>query len=507
MNKLNIKEIAKKINIQEEELICYGNDKAKIKKLNKEETGNLILVTSINPTPYGEGKTTVSIALADALNKKTIVCLREPSMGPVFGLKGGATGGGMSQVIPSEDINLHFTGDFHAITSANNLLSAAISNHIYQGNELNIEKITFNRCLDINDRALRSIKLSDDITESFDITAASEIMAIFSLANSLEDLKERLRKIIIGYSFDKKIIYAKDLKIENALIAILKDAFLPNLVQTMENTPAIIHGGPFANIAHGCSSVIGIKTAQSLADYVVTEAGFGSDLGAEKFMNIVCKNNKLNPKCIVLVVTVKALKHNGKNNLVDGLENLKAHIDGLNNYNIPIVVAINKFNDDTSDEIEIIKNYCLKLGIEANISDSYNNGSLGSLELANSVIRNINEESKCNFLYNNEETIYEKTNKIAVKIYHAKDVEYSNLANKKIKFLEQNGLDKIPVCIAKTPYSLTDNKEILGYPVNHTIHVKDIKINNGAGFVTVYLENILTMPGLPKEPNYEKFKI
>lgn len=516
--KEDIKEIAKKLNINSADLICYGNDKAKIAMKPTNENGKLVLVTAINPTPYGEGKTTVSIGLADALKElkqKVLVCLRQPSMGPVFGLKGGATGGGYSQVVPMDEINLHFTGDFHAITAANNLLCAAIDNHIYQGNKLNIKEVTFNRTLDVNDRSLRQITINQNYsprTESFNITAASEIMALFCLATSLDNLKHRLGNIIIGYNEEDKPVFAKELNIEGALTVILKDAFKPNLVQTLENTPAIIHGGPFANIAHGCNSVVATKLSLSLADYVITEAGFGADLGAEKFLDIKCKNNNLNPNAIVLVATIKALKYNGEGEndiqkLKSGLANLEVHIDNLKQYKVPIIVCINKYQDNTEEEINIVKEFCQKKNVHVELSTAYIDGGKGAINLAKAVIEACNQENNFTPLYQDNQSIKEKIEIIATKIYHAKDIEYTKEALDKIKKIESWNLDKLPICIAKTQYSISDDPKKLGYPKDFKVTVKDVRLYNGAGFITVLLGNIMTMPGLPKTPNYEKIDI
>ena len=516
--KEDIKEIAQKLNINPDELICYGNDKAKIKINPTNENGKLILVTAINPTPYGEGKTTVSIGLADALHElkeKVLVCLRQPSMGPVFGLKGGATGGGYSQVVPMDEINLHFTGDFHAITTANNLLCAAIDNHIYQGNKLKIKKVTFNRSLDVNDRALRQITINENYnsrTESFNITAASEIMALFCLATSLDNLKHRLGNIIIGYNEENKPVFAKELKIEGALTVILKDAFMPNLVQTLEHTPAIIHGGPFANIAHGCNSVIATRSSLSLADYVITEAGFGADLGAEKFLDIKCKNNNLNPDAIVLVTTIKALKYNGEGDgelqkLSTGLSNLEVHIDNLKQYKVPIIVCINKYQDNIDEEINIVKAFCQKKNVPVELSTAYIDGGKGAINLAKTVIKLCDEKSNFTPLYQDNQSIKEKIEIIATKIYHAKDVEYTEEALEKINKIASWNLDKLPICIAKTQYSISDDPKKLGYPKDFKIMVKDVRLYNGAGFITVLLGNIMTMPGLPKTPNYEQIDV
>ena len=508
-NKLDINEIASKLLISKDELIVYGNDKAKVKKENGALNGKLILVTAINPTPYGEGKTTVTIGLHDALsklNKNSIAVLREPSMGPVFGLKGGATGGGYSQVIPSSDINLHFTGDIHAITSANNLLCAAIDNHIYNGNELKIREVLFSRCLDVNDRALRNIKLSNR-DEKFNITAASEIMSVFCVSKDIMDLKNNLGNIIIGIREDDSYVYAKDLKIEGSLTAVLKDAFYPNLVQTLENNPVLIHGGPFANISLGCNSIKATKLGLTLADYVITEAGFGADLGAEKFFDIKCR--KLNKKvdCVVLVATVRALKHYGNGNLSIGINNLTTHIENLLKNNSNIVVALNKYKDDIEEEIKFIEGTCKNYNVEFSITESYLNGSNGSIDLANKVLNVLENENEFKYLYNENDSLEEKINKLATNIYRATNVVYSEEAKEKIRIIEKNNLSYLPICVAKTQYSLSDDKNMLLISDNYSITVKDIDIYNGAGFITVLLGNILTMPGLNKRPNYENIDI
>ncbi len=436
-------------------------------------------------------------------------------MGPVFGLKGGATGGGYSQIVPMEEINLHFTGDFHAITAANNLLCAAIDNHIFKGNALRIKEVTFDRCLDVNDRALRSVSVSlndNPRKDSFNITSASEIMALFCLATSLDNLKHRLGNIIIGYNEDDEPVFARDLKIEGALTVILKDAFLPNLVQTLEGTPAIIHGGPFANIAHGCNSVVATKLSLGLADYVITEAGFGADLGAEKFLDIKCKNNDLKPNAIVLVATIKALKYNGigeneKEKLKSGLANLEVHMENLKQYNVPIIVCINKYEENTLEEINIVKDFCIEKGILVSTSTAYVDGGKGALDLAKEVINICDGESNFTPIYSDTDSIKDKIEAIATKIYHAKKVEYSNEALEKIERIEKWGLDKKPICIAKTQYSISDDPKKLGYPKDFNIKVRDIRLYNGAGFITVLLGNIMTMPGLPSVPNYEKIDI
>ena len=510
--KKDILEIAKEVGFDNKDVICYSDDKAKIKAEIKPQKGKLILVTAINPTPYGEGKTTVSIGLGDALHEmkeNVLICLRQPSMGPVFGLKGGATGGGYSQVVPMDEINLHFTGDFHAITAANNLLSAAIDNHIFAGNELKIKEVTFQRCLDVNDRALRrcEVALKDNPRkESFNITAASEMMVLFCLASSLDDLKQRIGNIIIGFNEEGNPVYARELNIEGALTVILKDAFVPNLVQTLENTPTIIHGGPFANIAHGCNTVVATKLSLGYADYVVTEAGFGADLGAEKFLDIKCKNNDLTPNVLVLVATTKALKYNGKNgdDLVTGLDNLQVHIDNLSKYKVPLLVCLNKYEGDTEEEINVVKEYCEKQNIDFEISDAYKNGGKGATKLAKLVMKKCEEESNFTPIYQDDKRIKEKIELLSKEIYHANSVKYSEEALEKIEMLEKLGLDKYPICVAKTQYSISDDPKKLGYPKDYEINVKDIRLYNGAGFITVLLGNIMTMPGLPKKPNYEQ---
>lgn len=521
-NILPIKEIAKKLSLTEDNIDYYGKYKAKINDINGDSNGKLILVTATNPTPYGEGKTTVSIGLGDALNKinkKTLITLREPSLGPVFGLKGGATGGGYSQVIPMEDINLHFNGDFHAITTANNLLCAAIDNHIYFGNELDIDvnNIKFQRCMDLNDRSLRNISL-ENRKDSFNITAASEIMVIFCLAKDLDDLEQRLGNILIGYSKSGNPIFAKDLKVQGAMTVLLKEAFKPNLVQTLENNPVIIHGGPFANIAHGCNSLVATEYSLKLADYVVTEAGFGADLGAEKFFDIKCKIGNLNPSCIVLVTTIKSLKYNAgvdKKNfdainvdaVVRGMENLKAHINNLKKYNVNIVVALNKYVTDTALEIRVIEDYCIEENIPFSICDSYLKGSDGAIDLAIKVVDACSSEKKLNYLYDDSWKIKDKITKIATEIYHASKINYTDKAYEEIENLQRLGMDKMPICIAKTQYSLSDDSKKLGSPKDFEITVRDIRLYNGAKFITVLLGDIMTMPGLPKCPNYEKIKL
>ena len=509
----DISNIASKLNLSLDDIEMYGRGKAKIVKDKGDKNGKVILVTAINPTPYGEGKTTVSIGLADAfnkLNKNVCLALREPSLGPVFGVKGGATGGGYSQVVPMEDINLHFTGDFHAITSANNLISAAVYNHIEQGNSLDIKKVTFNRCLDVNDRGLRNVKLeckSCEYIDHFNITAASEVMALFCLATDIDDLKKRLSRIIVGFNSKNEPIYVHDLKLEGALTVLLSNAFKPNLVQTLEGTPAIIHGGPFANIAHGCSSVTSIKLARSLSDYVITEAGFGSDLGAEKFLDIVCPTASITPSTIVLVVTVRALKYNGNDSLEKGICNIDAHLNHLKSYNVPIVVCLNKFTDDSLDDINYIKDYVNKLGYTCEVSDAYSKGGEGAIDLANAVIKSCDEVNDFKPLVDKSDNIKNKINKLNRLVYNSNYVEYSELAEEKIKLIDKLGLSYLPICVAKTQYSISDNPKLLGYPKDNVLHVKDLIINNGAGFITVLCGKIYTMPGLPKKPNYENIDL
>lgn len=535
---LKIKDIAKELGIDEEELIPYGHYKAKISqecidRLESEEDGKLILVTAINPTPAGEGKTTTSVGLAEGMykiGKKAVLALREPSLGPVFGIKGGAAGGGYAQVVPMEDINLHFTGDMHAITSANNLLCALIDNHIQQGNVLGIDprRIQIKRCLDMNDRALRNciIGLGGKVNgvpreDHFQITVASEIMAILCLADDLVDLKARLGRILVAYTYDGKPVFASDVEAVGAMTALLKDAINPNLVQTLENTPAIIHGGPFANIAHGCNSVRATKLALKLGDYAITEAGFGSDLGAEKFFDIKCRYAGLKPSCTVIVATIRALKYNGgvsKTELTaentealrKGIVNLGAHIENMRKYGVPAVVAINHFYTDTEAEIAIVREYCEKMGAKVAFSDVFLKGGEGGIELANAVIDTINEnEGKTNFapIYDEKLSIKEKLNIIVREIYRADGVSYTTGAEKAIKEIEAIGFDKLPVCVAKTQYSLSDDPTKLGCPKNFTITVRDVKLSAGAGFVVALTGDIMTMPGLPKVPAANKIDV
>ena len=535
---LPIKEVAASIGIEEDYLDYYGKYKAKLnddlfRATENNPDGKLILVTAINPTPAGEGKTTVTVGLGQAMNvigKKAIIALREPSLGPVFGIKGGAAGGGYSQVVPMEDINLHFTGDMHAITAANNLLCAIIDNHIQQGNELGIDqrRILFKRCMDMNDRALRNIVIGlggkvcgIPREDGFNITVASEIMAILCLAKNLTDLKERFENILVAYNYAGEPVYCKELGCAGAMTLLMKDAINPNLVQTLENTPAIIHGGPFANIAHGCNSARATKLALKLADYTITEAGFGSDLGAEKFLDIKCRAAGIKPSCIVLVATCRALKYNGGvpkaetsnenlDALAKGIVNLGAHIENMRKYGVPVIVAINKFYADTDAEIEFVKNYCKEFGAVACVSDGFAKGGEGAAELAQLVCDTIDaNESTNNFdhIYDAEKSIKEKIETIAKEIYRADGVIYTGNAEKAIKEIERLGRDKLPVCVAKTQYSLSDDPTKLGRPENFKITVRDVKLYSGAGFVTVMTGDILTMPGLPKAPSALKIDI
>ncbi len=504
---LKINEIANKLNIKDIE--NYGNYKAKINDLPKEAKAKLILVTSTSPTPFGEGKTTMSIGLNDALCKigqKSVVVLREPSLGPVFGIKGGATGGGYAQVVPMEDINLHFTGDFHAITSANNLIASAIDNHIFQGNSLNIKEVLFNRCLDLNERALRDITINskEKRNESFNITSASEIMAILCLSTNISNLKENIGNILVAKDINDEPIYAKDLKITDAATILLKDAIKPNLVQTLENNPAIIHGGPFANIAHGCNSIIATKLGLSLADYVVTEAGFGSDLGAEKFFNIKCRKASIYPDAVVINTTIRSLLYNGENDIKKGINNLYAHIDNIKKFTNNIIVCLNHFYNDDIKDINYLEEQLKINNIEFSISKAYELGSDGSTDLANKILNFTKENSK--FTYDLEDDTITKIKKVATNVYGATNVIIENDILEKIKYIESINKN-LPICIAKTQYSLSDDQFKLGRPSNFDITIKDIKLNNGAGFIVVLLGNIMTLPGLGKTPAYEGMQI
>ncbi len=527
----SIDEIVKSLDIKIEDLYFYGPHQAKLKpsftnSLKENKTSKLILVTAMSPTPAGEGKTTTTIGLADALfsiGKKSAACLREPSLGPVFGMKGGATGGGYAQVAPMDKINLHFTGDFHAITSANNLLAALIDNHIHHGNELNIDtnQISFKRCLDMNDRALRHIELKlgqNHRDTGFDITVASEVMAIFCLAESLEDLHYRLGEIEVAKRKDGVSIYAKDLKAEGAMTALLHDAFQPNLVQTLHGTPAFIHGGPFANIAHGCNSVIATKTALKLADYVVTEAGFGADLGAEKFIDIKCRQSGLKPDIIVLVATIRALKFHGGISVPElnqenlealelGFNNLRRHIENCSqHYGLDVVVSINQFNSDTEKEITWLQSAIDNMGFKAILCSHWSDGAKGAKDLANTVLEKLMKPKSCKFLYEDHLSLKEKITTIALKIYRAKEVEFSESALQKLLLLEKN-YASLPVCIAKTPYSFSSDPKAHGAPENHTLMIRELRLARGAGFVVAICGDLMTMPGLPKVPASEKMRL
>lgn len=526
---LPVTKIAEKIGIDFEELELYGKYKAKIsdeylKRIEHNENGKLILVTAINPTPAGEGKTTTSVGLGQAfgkLGKNAVIALREPSLGPCFGMKGGAAGGGMAQVVPMEDLNLHFTGDFHAITSANNLLAALLDNHIQQGNDLQIDtrQIVWKRCLDMNDRVLRNVVVglgdkADGVVreDHFVITVASEIMAVLCLAENLSDLKERLGNMVVAYTFDQKPVYAKDLKAVGAMAALLKDAMKPNLIQTLEHTPALIHGGPFANIAHGCNSIIATKTALKMSDYVITEAGFGADLGAEKFFDIKCRQGDLKPDAVVLVATIRALKYNGgeakdKLNaanldaLKKGICNLEKHIENLQKYQVPVIVTLNAFATDSEEETEYVKNFCLERNCEFALSKVWEFGGDGGIELANKVLDTL-EHKKSDFklLYPSEESLLYKIETIAKEIYGAATVNFQGKSLKQLQKLEEMGFGKLPICMAKTQYSLSDDATKLGRPENFELNIRDAYVLNGAGFVVVLTGSVMTMPGLPKTP-------
>jgi len=531
-----IKEVAAMLGIDEDELEYYGKYKAKVspqlwERVKNNRDGKLILVTAVNPTPAGEGKTTTTVGLGQAMHKigkKAVIALREPSLGPVMGVKGGAAGGGYSQVVPMEDINLHFTGDMHAITAANNLLSAAIDNHLQQGNALNIDprQIVWKRVMDMNDRALRNIIVglggkANGVPreDGFMITVASEVMAILCLATDLMDLKERLGRIVIGYTYDNQVVTAKDLKVDGAMTLLLKDAIKPNLVQTLENTPCFMHGGPFANIAHGCNSVAATRLALKLADYVITEAGFGADLGAEKFMDIKCRYGGFKPDAIVIVATVRALKYNGGvlkedlkvenlDALKNGIVNLQKHIENMQSYGVPVVVSINSFDTDTNAEIEYIQQFCADMGVECSISEVFAKGGEGGIDLAEKITRVIDSTpSDFKLLYDEKLSIKEKIEIITTKIYGGTRVAYTSAAEKSIKRLELLGYDKLPVCMAKTQYSLSDDPSLLGRPEGFTLNVREVRVSAGAGFIVVLTGDIMTMPGLPKQPSAEKIDI
>ena len=529
--KIHIRDVAAKVNIPEENLIPYGHDAAKInfdfiEKSKSNPDGKLILVTAINPTPAGEGKTTTSVGLNDGLNKigkKSIVCLREPSLGPCFGMKGGAAGGGYAQVVPMEEINLHFTGDFHAITAAHNLLSSLIDNHIYWGNELQIDqrRITWGRVVDLGDRSLRKVNvnlggISNGFPreDKFDITVASEIMAIFCLANDINDLQKRIGDIIIAYKRDKSPIYARDVKADGPMTVLLKNALMPNLVQTLENNPAIIHGGPFANIAHGCNTVIATKTGLKLADYVVTEAGFGADLGAEKFLDIKCRKAGLTPSVVVIVATVRALKSHGGVEKADlnnenvaavekGFENLQRHIENIQSFGLQPIVAINSFTLDTEAEGKVISDGCEKMGVKAILCSHWANGGDGTLELAEEVVKicDSNDPNKFKFMYEDNISLEEKIRSVAQKIYRADDIVIDKSVSDQLKGFEESGYGNLPICIAKTQYSFSTNPSLRGAPNGFTVPVREVRLSAGAGFIVVVTGQIMTMPGLPKVPS------
>ena len=522
--KKHIAEVAGKLGIKEEDLILYGNHKAKIQTKNIKKDINkdakLVLVTSINPTSSGEGKSTVTIGLSDGLNrigKKSCVALREPSLGPVLGRKGGAAGGGYAQVVPMEDINLHFTGDMHAITTAHNAIAVLVNNHVFQGNELEIDKIVFNRVMDMNARDLRHIKVNAgtdlERLDGFDITVASEIMAILCLSEGLGDLKEKLSNILVAYNKKGEPVYLKDLKIEGVITSLLKDAVKPNIVQTLENNPAIIHGGPFANIAHGCNSILATKTALKFADYVITEAGFGADLGAEKFLNIKCRKAGLKPKAAVVVATVKALKLHGDieekdlkeenlEALAKGVQNLEKHIENLRKFNLPIVVALNVFVTDTEKELAFLENWAKEQGVEFSRTEVWEKGGLGGIDLAEKVVKAVEGNDKeLQLLYKDEASITEKIETVCREIYGADGVNFSDEVKAEIEKIENLGFKNLPVCMAKTPASLTDNAKIKGRPTGFNITINDVKLRSGAGFVVAYANKVLTMPGLPKVPS------
>jgi formate--tetrahydrofolate ligase len=524
--KKNITEIASKLNIDENDLHPFGHHTAKIdfnKIKEKKENSKLILVTAITPTPAGEGKTTTSVGLSDGLckiGKQSIVCLREPSLGPSFGMKGGAAGGGYAQVVPMENINLHFTGDFHAITSANNLLASLIDNHIYWGNKLQIDirRVSWKRCVDLNDRALREITANlggiangYPRTDGFNITVASEVMAIFCLANDLKDLERRLGNITVAYTRDKKPVFAKDLNAQGPMTVLLKEALMPNLVQTLENNPAIIHGGPFANIAHGCNSIIATKTSLNLSEYVVTEAGFGADLGAEKFLDIKCRKGDLTPSAVVLVATIRALKMHGgvdKKNLqtenvdavIKGTSNLKRHIENMHKFGLPVVVAINHFVADTDKEVEALKEECKQLNIEAITCKHWAKGGEGTIDLANKVVELAEKKNDFKFIYEEDMPLIDKVRNIAKKIYRADDIIVDNKILDQLAQFEEAGYGKFPICIAKTQYSFSTDPNNKGAPVNHSIPIREVRLSSGAEFIVVVCGEIMTMPGLPSVP-------
>ena len=518
-----IEKIGEQLGLKKGDLELYGPYKAKVSlsiydKLKTKKDGKLILVTAITPTPAGEGKTTTTVGLGQAfyqLGKKSMICLREPSLGPCFGIKGGAAGGGYSQVLPMEDINLHFTGDIHAVTAANNLLAAIIDNHLHHGNSLGInpKKITWRRCLDISDRSLRSIVVGlgkgNGATreDGFDISVASEIMAVLCLSTTVQDLKKRLENIIVATSYAGKPIYVKDLKAAGSLTVLLKDALKPNLVQTLEGSPAFVHGGPFANIAHGCNSLIATKTALKLTDYVITEAGFGADLGAEKFFDIKCRLGELKPNIVVIVASIRALKHHGIGNLKNGIDNLEKHLENISQFGLPAVVAINRFPTDTEEEIKQVMERCRKLSIKVILSEVWAKGGRGGLELAKEVLKPLEKKSQFKFIYDTKLTVKEKVETIVKKIYGGDGVVWERQAEKDLEKFEGWGIKNLPVCMAKTQYSLSDNPTLLGRPKGFKVKVRDIRLSNGAGFFVVIAGEIMTMPGLPKHPAVEIINI
>lgn len=512
-----ITDIAQSVGLAPDDIDLYGKYKAKVNfeaidRLKNKPNGKLILVTAINPTPAGEGKTTTTVGLGQALNvigKKAIICLREPSLGPVFGVKGGAAGGGYAQVVPMEDINLHFTGDLHAITAANNLVAAIIDNHIYHGNKLGInpQKVTWRRALDMNDRSLREIIINVDPSngvirnDHFDITVASEIMAVLCLSNSLTELKQKIERIVVAQTYDKHPVTIKDLKVAGAVTALLKDALKPNLVQTLENTPAFIHGGPFANIAHGCNSIMATKLALKLGEYVVTEAGFGADLGAEKFMDIKCRVADLKPDAVVIVATIRALKHHGDGDLTKGMANLGGHIENIKKFGVEPVVAINRFSSDTTAELNAVMEYCAHQHVLASVNECWEKGGKGGVELAEKVVATAEKSNHFHHLYNSSDPIIQKIETIAKNIYGAAKVNFSKSALKQIDTFTQWGFNDLPICMAKTQYSFSDNPTLLGRPTGFTLKVKSVRLSAGAGFLVVITGDIMTMPGLPKEPS------
>ncbi|MDE7384901.1 MAG: formate--tetrahydrofolate ligase [Anaeroplasmataceae bacterium] len=530
---LSIKEVAEKLNLTEEDIELYGKYKAKIHldAVKNDPKGKVILVTAINPTPAGEGKSTTTIGLADALqklNKRVVVALREPSFGPVMGIKGGAAGGGYAQVVPMEDINLHFTGDFHAITTANNAIAAILDNHIHQGNGLGIDptRIVLHRCLDLNDRALRNVIIglggkANGVPreDHFDITVASEVMAVFCLATSLEDFKQRISRMVVAYTYDKKPVTVEDIKATGAVTLIMKDALMPNLVQTLEHTPALVHGGPFANIAHGCNSILATQMAMKLGDYVVTEAGFGADLGAEKFLDIKCRMAGIKPSCVVIVATIRALKMHGgvvkedlsKENIEAlqlGIHNLEKHIENIKKYNLGYVIAINRFGSDTKEELETLEAWGKKNQHPIALSEVFAKGSLGGIELAEKVLEVVStDEGKFQCLYDVNLSIKEKITKICKEIYGANHIEFTQTAKNQMATMKKNGWDNLPICMAKTQYSLSDNPKLLGRPEDFTVTIRELKPSIGAGFIVALSGEILTMPGLPKEPASEKMDV